>query len=85
MESMAFEHSTVLPDLRVHIAGPKIAHSTPSFSNLSFWGKGSAPKAPIFSPFLRGNFFTLCVYAQNTQNLVENSKMFEKHRKFFDP
>ena len=30
-------------------------------------------------------FFTLCVYTQNTQNFVENSKMFEKHRKVFDP
>ena len=29
--------------------------------------------------------FTLCVYSQNTQNFVENSKMFEEHRKFFDP
>ena len=30
-------------------------------------------------------FFTRCVYTQNTQNFVENSKMFEKHRKIFDP
>ena len=40
----------------------------------------------FFLPFLRGYiFFTLCVCPQNTQNFVENSKMFEKHRKFFDP
>ena len=30
-------------------------------------------------------FFTRCVYTQNAQNFAENSKMFEKHRKFFDP
>ena len=30
-------------------------------------------------------FFTLRVYTQNTQNFVEDSKMFEKHRKFFTP
>ena len=63
--------------------------SNPSFSNLRFWGKGLAPKAPkiFFLPFLRGYifFFTLCVHTQNAQNFVENSKMFEKHRKFFDP
>ena len=39
----------------------------------------------LFTPFLRGFCFTRCVYTQNTQNFVENSKMFEKHRKFFDP
>ena len=39
-----------------------------------------------FLPFLRGYFFlTLCVYTQNTQNFVEKSKMFEKHRKNLDP
>ena len=31
-----------------------------------------------------GNFFlTLCVYTQNTQNFVQNSKMDEKHKKGF--
>ena len=34
-----------------------------------------------------GKFFcsTVCVYTQNTQNIVENSKMAEKHKKDFDP
>ena len=61
--------------------------SNPSFPNLRFWGKGLAPKAPkiFLFPFLRGFFFTRCVYTQNTQNFVENSKMFEKHRKFLTP
>ena len=60
----------------------------PVFFHLRFWGKGLAPKAPklFFLPFLRGYFFfTLCVHTQNTQSFVENSKMFEKHRKLFDP
>ena len=39
----------------------------------------------LFFPFLRGFFFTLCVYTQNTRNFVENSKMFEKDRNIFDP
>ena len=61
--------------------------SNPSFSNLRIWGKGSAPMAPkfFFSAFPEGVFFSPCVYTQNTQNFVENSKMFEKHRKVFDP
>ena len=28
-------------------------------------------------------FLTLCVYTQNTQNFVENSKMDETHKKGF--
>ena len=60
-----------------------------SFSNLRFWGKGLAPKAPNFFFFCpaEGVFFflTLCVYTQNAQNFVESSKMFEKHRKNLTP
>ena len=60
--------------------------SNPSFSNLGFWGKGSAPKAPNFFFFALPEgvfvFFTLCVYTQTTQNFVEKSKMFEKHKIF---
>ena len=47
-----------------------------------------APKAPkLFCLVSWGVlfFFTLCVYTQNTQNFVENSKMGEKHTKKFDP
>ena len=41
-----------------------------------FW----APEI-LFSAYGRGEFFslTLCVYTQNAQNFVENSKMDEKH------
>ena len=37
----------------------------------------------LFQAYGRGNFScsTLCVYTQNTQNFVENSKMAEKHKK----
>ena len=36
----------------------------------------------LFLPFLRRCFFFIrCVYTQSTQTFVENSKMFEKHRK----
>ena len=61
--------------------------SNPSFSNLRFWGKESAPKAPNFFFTLPEGvyFFTLCFYTQNIQNFVDNSKMFEKHRKFLAP
>ena len=74
-----------IPDPPSPLETPPPKFSNSSFSNLRFWGKGSAPKTPkiFFLPFLRGYFFfTLCVYTQNTQNLMENSKMFEKHRKF---
>ena len=49
-------------------------------SNLRFWGKVLAPKAPKFFFFglLKGNCFTLRVHTQNTQNFVENAKMGEK-------
>ena len=64
--------------------------SNPFFSNLRFWGKVSAPKAQTFflcpPEGVSFFFFTLCVYTQNAQNFVENSKMGEKHRKkIFDP
>ena len=59
----------------------------PRFPILSFLGEGSAPQAPkIYFPFVSAYFFfTLCFYTQNTQNFVENSTMFEKYRRFFDP
>ena len=39
----------------------------------------------LFLAYGRGKFFclTLCVFTQNTQNFVENSKMDEKHKKGF--
>ena len=39
----------------------------------------------LFYAYGRGKFFclNLCVYTQNTQNFVENSKMDEKHKKGF--
>ena len=55
---------------------------------LRFWGKGLVPKAPkIFFALPEGVFFfyPMCVYTKNTQNFAEKSKMFEKHRKIFDP
>ena len=62
---------------------PKIFQ--PVFLQFEILGERVGPKAPkFFLPFLRV-FSTLCVYTQNTQNFVENSKMFEKHRKIFDP
>ena len=46
-----------------------------------------APEAPeiLFLAYGRGKFLclTLCVYTQNTQNFVDNSKMDEKHKKGF--
>ena len=60
----------------------------PVFLQFEILGERVGAKgAETFFPLLRGCFFfpTLCVYTQNTQNLVENSTMFEKHRKFFDP
>ena len=59
-----------------------------SFSNVRFWGKVLAPKAPNFffgPPEWEIFFFTPCVYTQYTKNFVENSKMGEKHQKKFDP
>ena len=53
--------------------------SNPSFSNLRFWGKVLAPKVPKSCFFL-----ALCVYPQNAQNFVENSK-WVKSAKNFDP
>ena len=46
----------------------------------------SAPEAPqiLFQAYGGGGGFfcsTPCVYTQNTQNFVENSKMAEKHKK----
>ena len=61
--------------------------SNPSFTKLRFWGKVLAPKALnfFFWPPDGVFFFTLRVYTQNTQNLVESSQMGEKHTKKFDP
>ena len=60
---------------------PKIFESV--FLQSEIFGR-RRPRIFSFLPFLRRyvSFFTLCVYTQNTQNFVENSKNFEKHRKF---
>ena len=44
-------------------------------------GANSPPPPPLPEGF----FFPLCIYTQNTQNFVVNTKMFARHRKFFDP
>ena len=55
----------------------------PSFSNMRFRGKMLAPKK---IGLLKGYFcFIQCVYTQNIQSLVENSKMGEKHKKKLTP
>ena len=51
---------------------------------LDLWTNAGAKGAKIWPP-KRVFSFALCVYTQNTQNLVENSKMDEKHKKIFDP
>ena len=59
---------------------PKVLE--PVFLQFEILGTGSAPKAPksFLGPSLGGiMFLTLCVHTQNSQNFVENSKMFEKH------
>ena len=81
-----FEFQTPIPPPFPPPDPPKVFE--PVFLQFEILGEGSAPKAPnfFFLPFLRGySFFIQCVYTQNTQTFVENSKMFEKHRKFFDP
>ena len=57
----------------------------PVFLQFEILGERVGAKgAKFFFAFPEGVFFfTLCVYTQNTQNFVENSKMFEKHRKYF--
>ena len=59
----------------------------PVFLQIEILGESVGAKgAEIFFGLLTGYFFfTLRVYAQNTQNLVENSQMGGKHRKKFDP
>ena len=57
--------------------------SYPPFCNLRFCGQLLAPQAPnnFFFGLVEGvkNLFTLCIYTQNAQTLVENSKVGEKH------
>ena len=60
----------------------------PAFLQFEILGErvGAKDAENMFFSLPEGVFcFTLRVYTQNTQNFVENSKMFEKHRKFTDP
>ena len=62
--------------------------SNPSFSNLRFVRKGSAPKAPkFFFPFLRGYFlfYPTCLYPKYSEFGGKFKKVRKTQKFFFDP